>query len=310
MINPILASSGRRRMRSIRTPLLITLYGGAIFALAMAMAFGGFMDDTISIYRLQDGVSAYAALLAVQFALLLLIAPAMTSGSVSGERERQTLDMLLVTNTGSLRIVAGKLLEALGYIALLLVAALPSMCLAVVTGGVTLADVLTGFLFLLVTAFATLSVGVFASSLFRRTVTATVISYLIVFLIGVVTLLPLIVSVSGMASESVAVIYSSTAVGISTNVDAAAQAAGSMGGLPMALSPAMGLLALINSQTGMTSSFLSYFIDRDLLDLMDFSRIMWQNMAFMAAAGLGLDVLAACFVRPHGTHRIIRGKHK
>lgn len=101
-----------------------------------------------------------------QFAMILLITPAMTAGSIAGERERQTLDMLLVTNTGSLRIVAGKLLESLGYVALLLVAALPTMCLTLITGGVTLADVLTGALFLLVTAFAALSVGVFASRRF------------------------------------------------------------------------------------------------------------------------------------------------
>lgn len=309
MINPILASSGRRRMRSMRTPLLITLYGGAVFLLAMVIAFAGFMDKTISIYHLQDGVTAYASLLMVQFALLLLIAPAMTSGSISGERERQTLDMLLVTNTGSLRIVAGKLMEALGYIALLLVAALPSMCLVVVTGGVTLADVLTGFLFLLVTAFATLSVGVFASSLFRRTVTATVISYLIVFLIGVVTLLPLFAGVSGMVSE-VGMLYSGSMIATVTTVDAAAQGTGFMSGMSMALNPAMGLLALVNSQTGMANSFLSYFLDQERLNWVDYGRLMWQNMAFMLAAGLVLDVLAACFVRPRGARLRIGSKRK
>ena len=124
MINPILASSARRRMRSIRTPILITLYGAMILASGLGMAFGAFTSSTLSIFAMREGVTAYAAMLAIQFAMILLITPAMTAGSIAGERERQTLDMLLVTNTGSLRIVAGKLLESLGYVALLLVAAL------------------------------------------------------------------------------------------------------------------------------------------------------------------------------------------
>ena len=297
MINPILASSARRRMRSARTPVLITLYGVLIFLFGLGMAFGQFANPSISIYVMRQGMQAYAGMLAIQFALILLITPAMTAGSIAGERERQTLDMLLVTNTGSLRIVAGKLLESLGYVALLLVAALPSMCLTLVTGGVTLADVLTGALFLLVTAFAALSVGVFASAVFRRTVTATVMAYLIVFFIGVVTMVPLVLGVRNIGSNydamfsstmvsSVAVIGGADGIGIGVN--------------GFIYSPAMGLMALIADQTGLLKSTLmdySYTMYR-IYDYLDFSAIKWENMAFMAGAGLLLDLLAACFVRP------------
>lgn len=297
MINPILASSARRRMRSIRTPILITLYGAMIFAVGLGAAFGAFASSTLSIFAMREGVTAYAAMLAIQFAMILLITPAMTAGSIAGERERQTLDMLLVTNTGSLRIVAGKLLESLGYVALLLVAALPTMCLTLITGGVTLADVLTGALFLLVTAFAALSVGMFASAVFRRTVTATVMAYLIVFFIGVVTMVPLVLGVRNIGSNydamfsstmvsSVAVIGGADGIGIGVN--------------GFIYSPAMGLMALIADQTGLLKSTLmdySYTMYR-IYDYLDFSAIKWENMAFMAGAGLLLDLLAACFVRP------------
>ena len=297
MINPILASSARRRMRSIRPPILITLYGAMIFAVGLGAAFGAFASSTLSIFAMREGVTAYAAMLAIQFAMILLITPAMTAGSIAGERERQTLDMLLVTNTGSLRIVAGKLLESLGYVALLLVAALPTMCLTLITGGVTLADVLTGALFLLVTAFAALSVGVFASAVFRRTVTATVMAYLIVFFIGVVTMVPLVLGVRNIGSNydamfsstmvsSVAVIGGADGIGIGVN--------------GFIYSPAMGLMALIADQTGLLKSTLmdySYTMYR-IYDYLDFSAIKWENMAFMAGAGLLLDLLAACFVRP------------
>lgn len=298
MINPILASSARRRMRSIRTPILITLYGAMIFAAGLGMAFGAFASSTLSIFAMREGVTAYAAMLVIQFAMILLITPAMTAGSIASERERQTLDMLLVTNTGSLRIVAGKLLESLGYVALLLVAALPTMCLTLITGGVTLADVLTGALFLLVTAFAALSVGVFASAVFRRTVTATVMAYLLVFLIGVVTLLPMVLGVSYIGSHYD--MYASTMASSVAVIGGTDAAASGLSVNAFIYSPAMGLMALIADQTGLLKSTLmnySYTMYR-IYDYLDFSAIKWENMAFMAGAGLLLDLLAACFVRP------------
>ena len=293
MINPILASSARRRMRSIRTPILITLYGAMILASGLGMAFGAFTSSTLSIFAMREGVTAYAAMLAIQFAMILLITPAMTAGSIAGERERQTLDMLLVTNTVSLRIVAGKLLESLGYVALLLVAALPTMCLTLITGGVTLADVLTGALFLLVTAFAALSVGVFASAVFRRTVTATVMAYLLVFL------LPMVLGVSYIGSHYDDM-YASTMASSVAVIGGADAAASGLSVNAFIYSPAMGLMALIADQTSLLNNTLmdySYTMYR-IYDYLDFSAIKWENMAFMAGAGLLLDLLAACFVRP------------
>ena len=282
MINPILASSARRRMRSARTPVLITLYGVLIFLFGLGMAFGQFANPSISIYVMRQGMQAYAGMLAIQFALILLITPAMTAGSIAGERERQTLDMLLVTNTGSLRIVAGKLLESLGYVALLLVAALPSMCLT------------------LVTAFAALSVGVFASAVFRRTVTATVMAYLIVFFIGVVTMVPLVLGVWNIGSNYDAMFSSTMASSVAVIGGADGPTSIGIGVNGFIYSPAMGLMALIADQTGLLKSTLmdySYTLYR-IYDYLDFSAIKWENMAFMAGAGLLLDLLAACFVRP------------
>ena len=300
MINPILASSARRRMRSARTPLLITLYGALIFFFGLSMAFGQFANPTISIYTMSKGMQAYAGMLVIQFAMILLITPAMTAASIAGERERQTLDMLLVTNTGSLRIVAGKLLESLGYVALLLVAGLPAMCLTLITGGVTLLDVLIGALFLLVTAFAALSVGIFASALFRRTVTATVMAYLIVFFIGIVTMVPLVLSVLNIGTNYDAMFISSTLGAVSVIGGADGPTSIEIGANGFIYSPAMGLMALIEDQTGMLKDTLrnySYTMYR-INDYLDYGLIKWENMAFMAAAGLVLDLLAACFVRP------------
>ena len=51
---------------------------------------------------------------ALELGLICLLAPALTADLISGERERSTLDLLLVTPLSRLQIVVGKLVAALG----------------------------------------------------------------------------------------------------------------------------------------------------------------------------------------------------
>ena len=191
MLNPILAFSATRRMRSFRTMLIVIAYMAALLTLALVV-LGPFMSDRIFIGDLGRSPAAYLLLVGVQFGMLILIAPAMTSGAIAGERERQTLDLLLVTNTGSFRILIGKVLESFAVLALLIVCGLPVMCLCLLTGGVSVGQILLGELFLLAEAFACVSIGVFCSAIFRSTAISAVMSYLILIVIGVVTTLPVL----------------------------------------------------------------------------------------------------------------------
>ena len=189
MLNPILAFSATRRMRSFRTMLIVIAYMAAMLLLALVI-LSPFLSDQVYLDSLRKSPAAYLFLVAVQFGLLILIAPAMTSGAVAGERERQTLDLLLVTNTGSFRILTGKVLESFAVLALLIVCGLPVMCLCLLTGGISAGQILIGELFLLAVAFACVSLGVFCSVLFRSTVVSAVMSYLFILLTGMVTTLP------------------------------------------------------------------------------------------------------------------------
>ena len=191
MFNPILAFSATRRMRSFRTLLIVAAYLGVMLGTVLLM-MGSLFKDTVSIFALRTSVRAYVMLMIAQFALIVLIAPAMTSGAVAGERERQTLELLLVTNTRSFRIIAGKVMESFAMLALLIVSGFPVMCLTMMAGAVTLTQILTGELFLLAMAFAAVCVGVLASSLARTSVAGGVLSYLLILGIAVVTTLPVL----------------------------------------------------------------------------------------------------------------------
>ena len=100
MLNPILSFSATRRMRSFKTLLIAAVWLVVMMGVAF-MVMGQLFSSGASIQGLRTGVSCYQVLLIVQFVLIILIAPAMTSGAIAGERERQTLELLLVTNTGS-----------------------------------------------------------------------------------------------------------------------------------------------------------------------------------------------------------------
>ena len=140
MLNPILSFSATRRMRSFKT-LMIALAWLLVMLGAALLIMGHLFGAEASIYSLRSGVSCYQILIIVQFVLIVLVAPAMTSGAIAGERERQTLELLLVTNTRSFRIVWGKAMESFAMLALLTVCGLPVMCLTLIAGAVTLPQI-------------------------------------------------------------------------------------------------------------------------------------------------------------------------
>ena len=248
MTNPILSFSAIRRMRSFRTMLIIIAYVAALLLLSLLL-LNGFLSGNLYLNMMERGPLCHTVLMTAQFLMLVLIAPAMTSGSIAGERERQTLDLLLVTNTGSFRIVAGKILESFALLALLIVCALPVQCLCLMTGGITILQILTGTLFLLAVALACSSLGVFCSSLCRSTVVSGVMSYIVLLLIGVVTTLPFVL---GYPRKITDVVYDAARYAELTPAGARAM-------LPklLYLNPGFGLLCLVQGQIHALTALLT-----------------------------------------------------
>lgn len=300
MSNPILSFSARRRMRSIRTPILLTAYALLLAVLGYVAVYEPFMGATVQISDMRASVNGYALLVMLQFGLLVLVAPAMTAGSISGERERQTLDLLLVTNTGRIKLVLGKLLESFGFLALLVLCSMPVLSLVLITGGATVAQVVTSVLFLLLTALAALSVGLFCSALFKRTVTSTVVSYLTVFGIGIVTLLPIWHDVKCIGD-----LYDA--------MNIAGKQLHMISYTPIAFSmnPGLGLFSLLQEQTQMFSGVLwqfSYTLGNTQA-YVRYDYFLGLNMAFMAAMSVLLVGLSAFQMRARGDHGAKGRKH-
>ena len=186
MLNPIFESSTRRRMRTIKTPIILTLYWASMLIFSLSM-LTDFMGQGLQVYMFRRSTEWIIWATALQFFLIVLVAPALSACSIAGERERQTFDLLLITGIGVPRIILGKLMEHFAFLLLLIVGSFPIMMLANVTGGMPVSDILMIMLFLAIIAFAALSVGMVVSTLFKRSLSAIVVTYLAVFAIGIST---------------------------------------------------------------------------------------------------------------------------
>jgi ABC-type transport system involved in multi-copper enzyme maturation permease subunit len=249
MLNPILSFSATRRMRSFKTLLIAAVWLLVMMGVAL-LIMGQLFRSGASINGLRTGVTCYQILIIVQFILIILVAPAMTSGAIAGDRERQTLELLLVTNTRSFRIVWGKAMESFAMLALLIVCGFPVMCMTMIAGAVTILQILAGELFLLAMAFAAVCVGVLSSALARSTVGSSILSYVILLSIGLLTTLPLLADVGKELTSRVydqakyAAMAPEEAMGLLSPV--------------LFINPGFALLALLQGQTGLLTSRLEY----------------------------------------------------
>ena len=297
--NPIFESSARRRMRMGKTPVILTAYLAALLMLAIC-ELNGFFGQGVGVANMRLGIECYIWMTALQFFLILLVAPALGAGSIAGERERQTFDLLLVTGVGTRRTVLGKLTENWAFLVLLIACSAPVMGVVLVTGGVSVADVLTMLLYLAVIALAALSTGIVMSVVFRRTIVAVIASYLAIFAIGAGTW-----ALAKHGPLAAAYTYKSLQMLETAGTAAALRSLP----VPILLNPAVGLVMLLAGQTGilhrtMESTMRLYDI-YTACKIAGFTPVAWVILLAVLLAAL-LLVALACLILHVQTGAVIR----
>jgi ABC-type transport system involved in multi-copper enzyme maturation permease subunit len=182
-INPVLSKEIKIKMRSWKIVWLLIAYLAVLalvavfFITMMQRELYGQMDPSMSI-------TIYVSIAVIQFFLIVFIAPSLTSGSISGERERQTLDLLLSTKMAPRSIILGKLFSSINQIILLIVASFPIFSIVFLFGGISTVEVIKLFLFYIVVAITMGSIGIFFSTFLKKTTAANVLTYgFVLFLI-------------------------------------------------------------------------------------------------------------------------------
>lgn len=178
-INPVIEKELKTKMRGWKAPALVTAYLAFLF-LVVFINFLIFYND--SYYRAElvsrVVVNLYNTLAFLQLLLILFITPIITSGSISLERERQTLDLLLCTDFSALKIIIGKIFVSIAHIMLLVTASFPILGIVFLYGGVGIGDIILLFLFYILVAVMVASIGVFYSTVFKKTIVSIVMTFI------------------------------------------------------------------------------------------------------------------------------------
>lgn len=182
-LNPVYKKEALISARSYTLPLAITTVNAALTMLVLISLYA------ISANAEETGEIAYTSFLriyylisGIEFLMILLISPALTASSVTSERERKTLGILLTTQLTPGDIILGKLMSAMSTMAVIILSSAPVLATVYIYGGVTALQILMLVMVYFVTALYAASTGILASSLARSSVIATAAAYAGIFL--------------------------------------------------------------------------------------------------------------------------------
>ena len=154
MRNPVFSREIKVGSRSVRLPLIILLFNGILSLVTLLNMYSAVAQvKTTAVIQYSSFMNMYEFVTTIEFILLMFIVPAVTAASISGERERQTLELMLTTQMTASQVVIGKLMSALCTLLLLIVSSFPSVAMVFVYGGITWTDAVSLILCYITVAF-------------------------------------------------------------------------------------------------------------------------------------------------------------
>jgi len=183
--NPVLT---RELLVNLRSNRAFLLQGAYVTFLAVVVYFA-WPTGAEGTNQVGPGVSQrlFDLFFLGQFLLVALVSPTFAAGSITGEKERKTYEMLLASPLDPSTILIGKLLSSSLYLVLLILSSLPLMILCFLLGGILLSEIARAYLVLIFAAGTFGLISVACSSFFQRTSSALVVSYLVILPLALVT---------------------------------------------------------------------------------------------------------------------------
>ncbi len=205
-LNPIIKKDLRVNSRTMKLAWELFAYLGILglvfllmFSTMRAISGYGGSAEMYSAY-----VIFFPVLTIMQLGMISLSIPVITASSVSGERERGTLDTLLTTTISYKSIAFGKMMSAVIRIMIFILASLPLIAVSFMFGGLSWLVLIEFFLLSFVFAVLAGSIGVYCSSRCKKTITSVLLSFGIYFAIGALSFLPLLIlEIIGLSSGSI-----------------------------------------------------------------------------------------------------------
>lgn len=151
----------------------------AIFAVVFFVAYAAASASSFQRFgMLGQGRAMVHALYAAMLFTLYALAPALSCGAITSEKEKQTLCLLLITRMSPLSIVLEKVASRMLPLLSLVTVSLPLFCVGWLYGGVSFSEVLWGIVFLLYIVFQITTIAIFCSALLKTSSAAFWSTYL------------------------------------------------------------------------------------------------------------------------------------
>jgi ABC-type transport system involved in multi-copper enzyme maturation permease subunit len=186
--NPVLQRELLVNLRTVRSFLLLFLYNALLGAVVIvAWPADRQLDLTQNPQQAKDLINLFFL---GQYVLASMMAPSFAAGTITGEKERKTYEMLLASPLRPGAIVSGKLLASLAHLAILIFSSLPIVMLCLPLGGVSIYEVMAAYFALVLSIVTFGMIAVACSSYFQRTAASLVVSYMLILplaMVGVFT---------------------------------------------------------------------------------------------------------------------------
>lgn len=127
-------------------------------------------------------INLFIGLVITESVLVGLMVPSFTAGTISGERERQTMDVLLTTKMTPWEIVKGKYWSSIMQMLLLLISGLPIFSLVFIYGGISFFQVILVIGVIITSLMFFASIGVYFSAVMKKTGSATILTFIVMLL--------------------------------------------------------------------------------------------------------------------------------
>lgn len=281
-INPIWKKELILGSRSIKFPIALMCYSGCMALVALAfmatanISYNGSIDFQIL-------TNIFLILAFMQLGLICIIIPVLTAGSIAGERERQTLDLLLTAPVKSVTVVAGKLLSSMCNVILFVISSLPAMALAFLYGGIQWKFLFVFLVAILVTAFFCGAIGIWCASIFKK----TILSIIMTLVVELAFFLGTIAVVAGFYAGKFAMLINAAGGTVNSVLTV------KMGWIPaiLFLNPATGFVdCILHTYTGI--SFMNQFMSSGTLGTVAPGLVSisahWYVISFIVTAALGV----------------------
>lgn len=173
--NPLLIREVRRRMRGRLYSWSLIAYLGLLGLASLVIMYVKYADGLVlnsTRAQMQSvgeiGRTLYTGIRVLEFLIAVVVAPLLTAGIATAEKEKDTFDFLRVTTLSSRTFVVGCLMTTALFLMLIFSCTLPILGLTFIFGGVSMSEILTFNVGIFFVSMAICSWGIFNSTSYKR----------------------------------------------------------------------------------------------------------------------------------------------